>query len=120
MANRLLLFIWWLCFVQISLAFKENQSDVSASFEQKLDNINNECIPPPVLSEFYDKQSNRLDMKAVYEFYMALRSQVHLRYGKSQLLKALNGYRSKVKFDELDKAYFLTRNFFNCQRSNKQ
>lgn len=113
MASRLRILIWWMLLIQNSFSATENFSNTSV--EEKLD----KCVPPLILSDFYQKETNSLDMKAVYEFYVALRSQIHLRYGKNQIIKALNGIRSKVKFDELDKAYFFMRDFMNCHRSKE-
>ena len=118
MASRLRVLIWWMLLIQIYFSATEKPSNTS--FEEKFDKALNQCVPPPILSDFYVKETNSLDMKAVYEFYVALRSQIHLRYGKNQIIKALNGIRSKVKFDELDNAYFFTRDFINCHRSKEQ
>jgi hypothetical protein len=116
MAKKLFLSILFL--VQMFQAFGENQTYENASLEEQQSNQNaNECIVPSILNEFYEKETKTFNMKAIHEFYKVLRSQMYLRYGKSQINRALKGFRSKVKFDELDNAYFSVQKFYICSLS---
>jgi hypothetical protein len=116
MAKKLFLSILFL--VQMFQAFGENQTYENFSLEEQHTNSNvNECIVPSILDEFYEKETNTFNMKAIHEFYKVLRSQMYLRYGKSQINKALKGFRSKVKFDELDNVYFAVQKFYICTLS---
>lgn len=65
-------------------------------------------------SDLFNRRTDEVNIRDIIKYWKILHKQMKLRYGNEELELALAGEPSRVRYDEVDRAFFELREYILC------